>query len=176
MGCIRGAYPMIAASGWGSSPVPEPAGDIEAQIMAALDPDHPKRACFCVPQDAHIVPRTLDAYIIDRPEGTLVTLHKQLADAFQRSADDVTMAWLLGYPEDRITALKRCCNQPAIAPRVVQARDADDHVVSEALTSPLGFLKTCSAIQKHVPEDGKLVILKPVAAITRRVAMRWIER
>lgn len=157
-------------------PVPEPAGDIEAQLLAALDPDHPKRACFCVPQDAHIVPRSLDAYIIDRPEGTLVTLHKQLAEAFERSADDVTMAWLLGYPEDKMTVVERCHGRPAIEARAVQARDESEHVVTEAFCSPLGFLMTVAAIERHVPEGGRLVVLDPVLAITRRVAMRWVER
>jgi hypothetical protein len=157
-------------------PVPEPAGDIEAQLMATLDPDHPKRACFCVPQDAHLIPPTLDAYIVGRPEGTLVTLHKQLADAFQRSADDVTMAWLLSYPEDKATVVARCHGRPAIEARAVQARDADEHVITEAFASPVGFLMTCAAIERHVPEGGRLVILSPVAAITRRVAMRWVER
>jgi hypothetical protein len=156
--------------------VPEPAGDIEAQLRATLDPDHPKAACFCVPADAHIVPRTLDAYILDRPEGTLVTLHKRFADAFERSADDVTMAWLLGYPESKAIALKRCSGPPVIAPRVVQARDADEHVVSEALTSPLWFLETVKAIERHVPDGGRLVVLRPSMAITRRIAMRWVER
>jgi hypothetical protein len=50
-----------------------------------------------------------------------------------------------------------------------------EHVVTEAFTSPLGFFETIEAIERHVPEDGQLVILSPVLAIMRRVAMRWVE-
>jgi hypothetical protein len=157
-------------------PVPEPAGDIEAQLRATLDVDHPKRCCFCVPADAHLIPRTIDAYIVERPEGTLVTLHKQLADAFERSADDITMAWLLGYPEPKPTVVERCHGRPVTLARAVQARDAEEHVVTEAFASPLGFLMTCGVLKQHVPGDGRLVILSPVLAIMRRVAMRWVER
>jgi hypothetical protein len=155
--------------------VSEPAGDIAAQLRATLDPGHPKRACFCVPADAHVIPRTLAAYIVDRPEGTLVTLQKQLADAFEHSADDVTLAWILGYPEPKPTVFLRCCSRPEIRARVVQARDADNHVVSEAIASPVGFWETVEVIERHVPRNGCLVIVSPRMAIMRRVAMRWVE-
>lgn len=155
--------------------VPEPAGDIAAQLRATLDPDHPKRACFCVPADVHVIPRTLAAYIVDRPEGTLVTLQKQLADRFLRSADDVTLAEIFGYPEPKPTVFARCCGQPEIQARVVQARDADEHVVSEAIASSLGFWETVDAIERHVPENGCLVIISPRMAIMRRIAMRRVE-
>jgi hypothetical protein len=118
--------------------VPEPPRDIEAQLLAAIDVDHPKRACFCVPADQYLIPPSIDAYVVRRPEGSLVTLHKRLAEAFERSADDTTMAWILGYPEPK----------PVIA----------------------------DAIESHVPEGGQLVILLPITAISRRVAMRWVQR
>jgi hypothetical protein len=70
--------------------VPEPPRDIEAQLLAAIDVDHPKRACFCVPADQYLIPPSIDAYVVRRPEGSLVTLHKRLAEAFERSADDTS--------------------------------------------------------------------------------------
>jgi hypothetical protein len=57
--------------------VPEPPRDIEAQLLAAIDVDHPKRACFCVPADQYLIPPSIDAYVVRRPEGSLVTLHKR---------------------------------------------------------------------------------------------------
>ena len=157
-------------------PVPEPPRDIEAQLRAALDPDHPKRACFCVPLDQHLVPPSLDAYIVRRPEGTLVTLYKRLAEAFERAADDTTMAWLLGYPEPKPIVMERCGGQDAVRARVVQARDCEGSVVTEAYTSPWGFLETCVEMERHVPDGGELAILMPIMAISRRVAMRWVQR
>jgi hypothetical protein len=156
--------------------VPEPPRDIEAQLLAAIDVDHPKRACFCVPADQYLIPPSIDAYVTRRPEGTLVTLHKRLAEAFERSADDTTMAWILGYPEPKPVIAERCQGMDASRARVVQARDAEGNVITEATASPWGFLETCDALESHVPEDGQLVIMLPITAISRRVAMRWVQR
>jgi hypothetical protein len=114
--------------------VPEPPRDIEAQLLAAIDVDHPKRACFCVPADQYLIPPSIDAYVVRRPEGS------------------------------------------ASRARVVQARDAEGNVITEATASPWGFLETCDALESHVPEGGQLVILLPITAISRRVAMRWVQR
>jgi len=157
-------------------PVPEPPRDIEAQLEAALDVDHPKSACFCVPADCYLIPASIDAYVVRRPEGTLVTLHRRLAQAFERSADDMTMAWVLGYPESKPVVVGRCGGQHVTRARAVQARDADGAVITEAYASPFGFLETCMAMQSHVPEGGQLAILLPYESISRRVAMRWVQR
>lgn len=158
------------------TPVPEPPRDIEAQLRATIDVDHPKRACFCVPADQHLIPSSIDAHVVQRAEGTLVTLHRRLAEAFQRSADDTTMAWLLGYPESKPVVVERCGGQHVTRARAVQARDADGAVITEAYASPFGFLETCMAMQSHVPEGGQLAILLPFESISRRVAMRWVQR
>jgi len=157
-------------------PVPEPPRDIEAQLLATVDSDHPKRACFCVPLDQHLIPPSIDAYVVRRPEGTLVTLHRQLADAFKQAADDTTLAWLLGYPEAKPVIAKRCNGMDLNRMRVVQARDAEGNVITEAGASPWGFLETCDALAAHVPEGGQLAVLLPVMSITRRVALRWAQR
>ena len=157
-------------------PVPEPPRDIEAQLRAALDVDHPKPACFCVPLDQHLIPSTIDAFVVERPEGTLVTLHRRLAEAFKKSADDTTMAWVLGYPEAKPVVAERCCGDHVNRARAVQARDPDGCVITEAFASPAGFLETCAEIARHVPDGGELAILMPIMAISRRVALRWVQR
>ena len=158
------------------TPIPEPPRDIEAQLRACLDVDHPKRACYCVPEDAHLIPPSIDAYVVARPEGTLVTLHKRLAEAYQRAADDTTMAWVLGYPESKPVIVERCGGQYITRARAVQARDADGAVITEAYCSPWGLLETCDELVCHVPYGGQLAILLPFESISRRVAMRWVQR
>jgi hypothetical protein len=157
-------------------PVPEPRHDIEAQLLAAIDPDHPKQACFCVQADAFLIPPAIDAYRVHRPEGVLVTLHKRFAEAFERSADDTTMAWILGYPESKDVVVQRCHGDHVNRARAVQARDDEGCVITEAYCSPTGFLETCEAMQRHVPDGGELVVLAPIMSISRRVAMRWCQR
>jgi hypothetical protein len=161
-------------------PVAEPAGDIRAQLAAVMDPSHPKAACFVVPQDAHLVPLVLNAFIEARPEGTLVTTDEALADLFRYAPDDPydfdrTMAQILGYPEDKALVVSRCRGAPAVNARAVQARDAGGHVICETFASPIGFLGACEAMAKHVPPGGQLVTIGAVIAISRRIAMRWLD-
>lgn len=166
------------------TPVPEPAGDIRAQLAAALNPGHPKRAAFLVPRDAEGLNapefRAAGVSVTERPEGVLVTLDDMLAAAFAAAPEgdgfDVVMAQILGYPEDKATVVSRCGGRPTTVARAVQARDADGHVVQEAYASPLGLLETCAAVQQHIPPGGRLEILPPLLAMSRRVAMRLVEQ
>src|SRR3954469_19960794 len=166
------------------TPVPEPPGDIRAQLAAALNPHHPKRAAFLVPRDAELLDvqamREAGIYVTERSEGTLVSLDLELTELFTSAGTgdqfDVAMAEILDLPEDKISAERHCRGNMPIVARMVQARDSEDHVVQEAVASPLGLLATCDALLSHVPEGGALLILPPIYAISRRVAMRWVER
>jgi hypothetical protein len=166
------------------TPVPEPAGDVRAQLAAALAPYGPKRAAFLVPRDAQGLDpaefRNAGVYVAEREEGMLVTLEQSLAEAFNDAPEgddfDRVMAEILGYPEDKHTVVSRCRGKPATVARAVQARDAEGHVVQEAFCSPLGLLETCAAVQQHVPPGGSLEILPPILAMSRRVAMRLVEQ
>lgn len=165
------------------TPVPEPAGDIRAQIAAVLDPAHPKRACFLVPGNAERL--DLDAlpegaYAIQRAEGTLITTDWSMADAFDAlpcaaDAFDALMAEILGLAEEKSVVVERCRGRPELYAHAVQARDARGNVVTETFTSPLGFLATCDAMLAHVPPGGQLVAIGAALAISRRVALRWLE-
>lgn len=160
------------------TPVPEPPGDIRAQLAAVLDPQHAKQACFLVPEDARglsIPEAGIDGLIVvRRVEGVLVTTSTVRAGMFRAGCDEPTMAAILDYPEPKTVTAERCPKPVSQRARAVQARDGAGHVVTEAFCSPLAFLPTCAEMQRHVPAGGRLVILSPTAAIARRVALRWI--
>jgi hypothetical protein len=157
-------------------PVPEPSGDIHAQLRAVLDARHPKVACFVVPKNLPDLPHLpAGLRVVTRKEGTLVTTRANFAGLFEAHADDdEVMARILGYPEDKALVVSRCRGLPAVNARAVQARDRDGHVVTEAFASPLGFLAAVEAMGEHVPAGGSLAVLSPVLAISRRVALRWV--
>lgn len=160
------------------TPEPEPPGDIRAQLAAVLDPNHPKRAAFLVPEDAANLRIPDDGiaglHVVRREEGVIVTTDRMLAELFEQRADDATMALILGYPESKDKLVERCRKPVHKHARAVQARDKDGHVVTECFCSPLMFLRTCEVIARHVPRDGELLIMSPIAAIARRIAMRRV--
>ncbi len=158
------------------TPIPEPMADVRAQVAAMLDPTHPKKAALVVPGNE--VPAVLaDVIRVDRPSGTLLTLDPVRAAAFADGHDhDATMAWILGYPEDKGSVVAACGGDPVRTARAIQARDADGNVVTEAFTSPTWFDRTYQAIGEHVPAGGHLVVLTPTQAIGRRVVLRLVER
>jgi hypothetical protein len=158
-------------------PTPEPAGDIKAQLVAVLDPDHPKRACFLVPEDITQIPYGLNAIVVARAEGVLVTQDQACADAFSlafNQADyfDRTMAEILGYPEAKPDVVAACDGQPFNRAHAVQARDQDGHVVTEACCSPGRLEETQEVLKPHVPTGGKLVVVTPLEALARRILLR----
>ena len=163
--------------------VPEPEGDIRAQINAVLNPEHPKRACFTVREnyDIALPPEAYDGrevYSEPRLEGCLFTVDKELAEIFRRAphyppaAFDAVMAEILGYPEPKGDVIRRCSGRLFVRARAVQARNASDWVVHEALTSPAMLDCTLEELQKHVPSDGRLVVLTPTEALGRRLLLR----
>lgn len=159
-----------------SEVVPEPAGDIRAQIAAVLDPSHPKRAAFLVPEDAvnlqwECLPEGV--YAASREEGVLITTLYPMAEAFEACPSeqfDRVMAVILGYPEAKPDIEMWCQGNPARA-RVVQARDPMGHVIQEAIASGPRLLDTAEAFKPY----GELVILQPAAALQRRIALRWVQ-
>lgn len=160
------------------TPIPEPPGDIRAQLAAVLDPDHPKLACFLVPEDAKNLAIPEEGIpgliVVRRDEGVLVTVDPERAELFRAGYDEPTMARILGYPECKDEIARRCPRPVSRHARSVQARDSGGHVVTEAFCSPLAFLPTCAAMARHVPPGGELVVMAPTHSIARRVALRWI--
>ena len=157
------------------TPIPEPMADIQAQVAAMLAPEHPKKAVLIVP--GNDVP-SLDAAVIrvESENGTLLTRDPVRAAAFADGhGHDATMAWILGYPEDKAAVVAACGGEHVRLARAVQARDASGNVITEAFTSPGGFYQTCRAIGEHVPDGGELVVLTPIEAIVRRLTVRQSE-
>jgi hypothetical protein len=158
-------------------PTPEPAGDIRAQLLAVLDRNHPKLACFLVPEDAVHAPSYGKIISAARPEGMLVTRDTDLLLAFRQApADqdgfDRVMAEILGYPEAKPDVVAACGGQPFNRARAVQARDQDGHVITEACCSPGRLRATQNALQEHVPKGGKLAVVTPLEALARRILLR----
>lgn len=155
------------------SPIPEPKSDLAAQIAAMLDLGHPKNSVFIVPgNDAPDVPPGICKVV--RPEGTLLTRDPACAEAFRAAADDVTMARILGYPEEKYEAVAACDGNLS-GGHMVQARDASGNVITEAFASPVGLERTRSAMMAHVPTGGSLVVLSATQSIMRRLELRAAE-
>jgi hypothetical protein len=163
------------------TPIPEPAGDIRAQLAAVMDPAHPKQACFVVPADHGQIPYVLNAFIETRPEGTLITTDVKSADWFKIMPNhqvvfDEGMATILGYPQSKPDVVANCGGAPIALARAVQALDADGYVVTEAFCSPVGLRETSAVLSRHVPPGGWLAVLTPVEAIGRRLLLREAEK
>jgi hypothetical protein len=157
---------------------PEPEGDIRAQLRAMLDPDHPKRAVFVVPQDRERVARPGPKVFAEtRPEGTLFTRSDQLATSFlcapsDEAGFDRMMAKILGLPQDKQSVFRACDGRPMARAKIVQATDADGWVVTEAAAGPDQLKETSEALQKHVPPGGSLRVMTPIEALGRRMLLR----
>jgi hypothetical protein len=159
-------------------PFAEPAGDIRAQLAAVMDPTHPKRATFLVPENFAELPGGLDGmHVVARPEGVLVTTDEALADAFRRApkktdAFDRAMAGILGLPEAKPDMVRACGGKPATNGWAVQARDTGGNVVTECFVSPSALPAAWDQMQAHVPPGGQVVVMPPIEAIGRRVLRR----
>lgn len=148
-----------------SATSPEPASDLEAQIAALRDPQHPKLAVFVAAgNENEIPPLPRDVYVARRREGTLLTTDPGLATLYAQSphVTDADVARLLGYPETKADVIARG------NPVVVQARDAQERVVTEACATLANVKVTCDALHTHVPKGGRLVILSVLEALQRR--------
>jgi site-specific DNA-cytosine methylase len=151
-----------------SPSTPEPAGDIAAQIAAVADPTSTKDAVFVAAGNQNAIPDQLPEGMIrvDREEGTFLTTNPQKANQFNAAPQlsDVDMAALLGYPEDKASAVS------GNNPHVVQGRDAAGNVVAEAAASDAGTGATQAAIASQVPEGGTVEITTPEAVQAERAA------
>ncbi len=147
------------------APVPEPHCDVRAQIAALVDQRHPKIAVFLVPENREDIPE-LPASIMrcDRTEGTLLTTDKTRLEIFSRVADDQTMAWILGYPQDKWTAMRTRNGVPV----VVQARSPSGAVITEALVSPNKIASTRKVFAAH----GDICVVSLGDSILRRLSLR----
>lgn len=148
-----------------SQHVPEPACDIEAQIEALLDPDHPKTAVFLsLENDVPELPEHVR--VLTGEGGILLTTDEAKAVAFSKpNLTDADMAEILGYPESK--------GDVALAGDyvAVQALDSLGRVVTEMAASVLNIRRAIAFIEKHIPAGGELAILNPWAALSRRVKL-----
>ncbi len=150
--------------------MPEPASDIRAQIAALRDRTHPKTVLFAAPGNVDDVPIPgLGMVLTVRRWGALVTPDHETAEVFSGAMpDDAAMARLLGYPEPKDVAIAA---GPAAWVRVVQARDRQGNVITEALCSPGWLGRTRDALAPH----GHLRVLTVADTLARRFSLRRAE-
>lgn len=145
---------------------PELQCDIDAQISALLDTDHPKNCVFlCRDQPAPNWTLPDWIFVERRPEGTLLTDSAHIA-AMYRTADWVTdelIAAILGYPEPKSLLIGR--NDVLVA----QALDKNGCVVFEALCSKAGLDAALAAAAQQVPLNGCVHMTTPQDALARRI-------
>jgi hypothetical protein len=151
-----------------SASTPEPEGDVDAQLKALHDPSHPKVAVFLASGN-EIGDRSLGPAVqmVRRREGILLTTDPKRAAHFKTRSmvTDDDLALLLGYPESKADVFGRGGGL------VVQARDAEGHVITEAYASLQRLADTVAALNGHVPFAGRLLVLAPAEALARRVAL-----
>lgn len=144
---------------------PEPKSDIDAQLRALTDPGHPKDSVFVARGNASALPPEAPpgVHMVRTPDGTLLTTDPEKATAFARGPrDDRLMARILGYPQPKDEVLRDIAvGRPS---SVIQARDADGNVISEAVASDRGREATRQALAQH----GQLVEMQTPEAIARR--------
>lgn len=155
------------ASRIGVSPtLPERECDIDAQLAALADPEHPKRAVFLARGNelgSRKLPRHL--FVERRREGTLITDSSNMALHF-RQLDHVTdsdLAGMLCYPETKADVIE------AGGGYVVQARTKDDCVVYEAACSSNYLGATLDVARRQVPKGGVVDVVSIQEALARRI-------
>jgi hypothetical protein len=150
----------------------EPARDIRAQILALVDPRHPKAAMFLAPGNAGDAPGVGHGLMrAERREGVLLTadLEKMRVFVAADMPDDASMAWILGYPEPKDAAIATSTSGWL---RVVQACDWQGNVITEALCSPTWFARTMGVLSVHGASVRSLTVEQ---ALERRFALRCAE-
>lgn len=146
--------------------VPELECDIDAQIQALLDPDHPKN-CVFLARGNSLGDRKLPGWIFieQRREGTLITDSAAMSAMF-RTVDDVTddlLAAMLGYPEAKADVM---ATGHAL---VAQALDQVGNVVWEAGCSPAGLDAAMEAAKQQAPFGGCAHMTTVEHALARRL-------
>lgn len=145
--------------------VPELERDIDAQLQALLDEDHPKTAVFLA-RGNDLGDRKLPRWIFveKRDEGTLITDCAATA-LFFRTIDRVTdgdLAALLGYPEAKAEVLASgdCA--------VVQTMDKNGCVIFEVAATRRRLQEALDAAELQVPPGGHTHVTSAEAALLRR--------
>lgn len=173
----RGAAPeqvqaAVQQSEEGVAPsTPEPAQDIRAQIDALADPASGRDAVFIADGDAGAAglgdSRGLPAgaqEVYRKGVGTLLTTNPAKAREFRsKKLTDAKMAQILGYSEDKATALAT-----GQEPTVVQAQTPDGAVAAEQIVSRRGVPAAKKAVAKQASKGAKVVATSVAAAQARR--------
>lgn len=153
---------------------PEPTEDIVAQVEAMLDPQTERDAVFvaagndAVLNDDFLRSLPPDVTVINRKQGTLLTVNAEKADLFRkvggRKLTDAVLAQLLGYSES-----KTADNVGGV---VVEARTPGGAVAAQQLAkdTPANKRAAAAAVAKQARKDAEVVETTPERAQAERAA------
>ncbi|WP_298800100.1 hypothetical protein [uncultured Devosia sp.] len=138
--------------------------DIEAQLRALMDEDHPKKAVFLAAGTELKWGLPVWVFVERREEGTLITVSAELAYIFKTmpKVTDGALAAMLGYPEAKADVLD------SGGGAVVQARDRDGNVIWEAFASYARMQLSIDAAARQVPAGGDVHVTTAELALQRR--------
>lgn len=145
--------------------IAEPRADLEAQIAYMLDLRSRKHAVF-IAGDCEVPPYPRHLYTARRKEGVLLSTRKDYAQRFAEAdpLEEELMAELLDYPSSKWEVMR------SGQVTALQIRDAQEHVVKDAIVSPLNGSYAAFACS-FIPEGGRIVEIDPIAAMDRRRAL-----
>lgn len=145
--------------------LPEPAPDARAQLAALHDVTAKKDAAFFPPGTK--LPRRMPpgVHVAARREGRLATTDPKKRTMFAKTPvlDDAKLARLLGYSEDKLSALA------SGAPSVVEGF-AHGGVVHGQLASPAGVPMAVAAARRAAP-GAAVRVVSPLDAFARQVGL-----
>ena len=146
--------------------VPEPAGDIAAQLAAMMDPNNPRKGVFVaegtpMPQ----LPAGV-AVVTKKGQGTFITTDPTLARSIKgtKHLDDKQIANFLGIPHAKAEIAARTDN-----PLAITAKDKNGNVVASAATDTTDS-PNATAIKDQVPPGGSVVTQTPEQLLAEREA------
>jgi hypothetical protein len=124
-----------------------------------LDPEHPKRAVW-ISRGTDIPPfASGDCWAADMGSGVLFSRAWEDTKRLRLDPSEETLASILGYVESKAEAIAAAAPHE---PLVVQARDGQDRVVHEMLTSSVRY--AAAATRAY----GKVSIMTMSACLKRR--------
>ena len=153
---------------------PEPVSDVQAQMRALTDPNHPKDAVFVAKGTKMPDWETKDGKMpagikaVPRKEGVLFTTDPAKADAFKKGKlDDARIADILGMTQTKAEVIKHTLDTGE-HPVVVQAKDKSGAVVSETISKPTHAAGEAERLKTHAPAGGTVETVTPEQMQTRR--------
>jgi hypothetical protein len=129
--------------------IPEPKGDIQAQINAMMDKKTPKDTVFVAngTEMPDNIPK--DTRIVKGASGTLITTNNAKAEEFKINESDEVVAKILGYGQSKnqLDELVKQGDEPV----TLVVSDKDGHPIHEEVTTKAGFEEAYTRLDADYP-------------------------